>query len=993
MKKRLMCLVLCLVMSLSAILTACSSKTDDEVEDEISQAASETAKTLTMWIVSEEEISEATALSVTEELNKITRSKFKTELVITFLTEDKYRSELEKVIKAREEQIAAETTATEGDEDETDKNNKKDDETVETDEIGTDDLGMSVIIYPDPEPNQVDIVYISGEDMYIDFINNGWLASLDTELSVSSKKIKEYVSSTLLSAAQVNGSTYAIPNNRTIGEYTYMLMDKELMDRYSMHSCIKTGSIDGFHNEYVYAFLDLVSKEASATAVPIDATYEECVSMLAHYWSFSPSDYSALSDFSVFGYHYKDISELNRGSVALGFNSLFEDEDFTAQYLKLNQFKFDGYYRSEEDADKKSAVRFVTGDYTLMNEFNTYGYCTYENEEYYLVPVGYPSASSDDIYGHMFGVCSYSKNVSRAMQVITYINTNSDFRNILQYGKEGTNYRLNKDEATKKVTLERLNNDYMMNIFATGNAFIAYPEPTMSQNIWESGKIQNRYSQVDPLLGFDLTSYAEQIGATETGKTLAEEGYNISYTTGYTKYAFSQNAELAAWLTACDSTGNGLYILQTSTVKGQFITVDYYVYHKGLTKNVKFNVEDVRVMTTQVNEKTGEEEEVQTDLDFILTYTDTETASANGYELSVFSLYTKKTNEYEILAKQNGMAITPNVTVSEKTIDLDVMNSNQYQIEYYNLTKAAVRENKLLTEWIKDCDVAWLAACKAADPEFEASSGVYDFTKGVSSTYAKAFVSDDGKTTTYVIYRTGLTYITDLEFLPLGDTGKLALRFSYTDDGESLLDLNPSGSDLPEANYILSYVRVTELSDVELSCNLIVNSEAQDVEFTAFDTDPDYDIIGNLDTELIKYMYDLNQTLVAKLNACTNMEELERTVDDIAILLSTGTNAPKLSAFSNVKGNSFRTFVNENYTEAASLESFHNKVLRFTSSEIIKNMVLDTSEGAAIGSKVEDSYKDALGTKEAYVYYESPFCIYYTWMETYGYLPKDASAS
>jgi ABC-type glycerol-3-phosphate transport system substrate-binding protein len=211
-------------MLLSLVLTACSSKDTEEAAENISDEASEAAKTLTMWIVSENELSNDTIKLVSDELNAITKSKFKTQLVLKFLTKDVYESTLSGEIsnyeKAKENsgEIATEATT----------------DVAVTDATETLANGMTIIKYPETVPYQVDIIYIAGEDMFLDYVDKGWLSALDAELSGSSKKIKEYVSDTLLSAAKLNGTTYAVPNNNVIGEYTYMLLDKELMEKYSL---------------------------------------------------------------------------------------------------------------------------------------------------------------------------------------------------------------------------------------------------------------------------------------------------------------------------------------------------------------------------------------------------------------------------------------------------------------------------------------------------------------------------------------------------------------------------------------------------------------------------------------------------------------------------------------------------------------------------------------------------------------------------------------
>ena len=583
-----MCLLLGVITVLSLILTSCSSGGS---ASNIVETASESALTLTMWVVSEEKVSDETAASVSKALNSITKSKFKINLIMNFYTEDEYRSKLEETIlayeadlKNRVETLPPETVETES----------GDNETVVTDETETNEYGQTVIKYPEAVKNQVDIIYISGEDMYLDFIENGWLASLDAQLSGASKKIKEYVSSTLLSAAKQSGVTYAVPNNNAIGEYTYMLLNKELMEKYSQQGYVQTGKIDGFYNEHVYSFLNLVSKFESDTTVPIDATYDYCLDLLAHYWSIDPDTYGMLDEFSVFGYHYKNMEELNRGSVVLGYNSLFEDDEFCADYIKLNQFRFDEYFGDATQSNKKSAVKFITGDYSILSDFETKGYCVYEGVEYYPVTVAYPTASTTDIYENMFGVCAHSKDVDRSMKIITYLNTNADFRNLLQYGIEGVNYKL-EEEDDGKTTLVRLNEDYMMDIYSTGNVFITYPEPEMSEDIWEKGKIQNRYSLVDPLLGLDFAGYSATTGEAPAEVEIdSKVGYTVKYSTGYSKDVLSQNDVLKKWMNECDKAGKGVYVLQTSESVSINVTYNYYVYNNNLSKNTIFTVDDLR---------------------------------------------------------------------------------------------------------------------------------------------------------------------------------------------------------------------------------------------------------------------------------------------------------------------------------------------------------------------------------------------------------------
>ncbi len=933
MKKRLTCLLLCLVMMLSLALTACSSKSTEEAAENISSDASASAKTLTMWIVSEKEVSEETARLVNQELNNITKAKFKTQLIVKFLTEDVYEETLSQTIlnyeKAKENGGASE-----------------DDSAVE--ETETLDNGMTIIKYPDVVPYQVDIVYIAGEDMFLDYVDNGWLYALDDELNGSSKKIKEYISGTLLSAAKLDGVTYAVPNNNVIGEYTYMLLNKELMNKYSQQGYVTLGKIDGFFNTYLFNYLKQIHL-FEPDVVPVNATYEDCLGLLAHYWSVDPTNYDLLQDFSAFGHHYTDIASLSRGSVILGYDSLFENADFCADYLKLNELKFDGYF--SEDSSKTAAVKFVKGDSTVLEQYE---------EDYYSVIVEYPTASSDDIYSNMFGVCTYSKSLDRSMQVITYLNTNEEFRNIMQYGVENKHYRMNLDEDTGKTTLERISDDYMMDIYVTGNAFLAYPEPGMSEDIWEKGKIQNRGSLVNPLLGFNVKNFAATTGAAAEELTLSKDGYNVSYTTGYSKDVLSQNSDLASWLASCDEAGNGVYLLRTSETSGQNVLYNYYVYNTLISGAQSLEVVPTPYFTL-TEDKNGNEKEVLESVDFLLDYTEASNSNKE-YELSVVSLYIKKTTPHNILCQNDGGEVSITERELGKLITFDFLQTKEYSIELYSdLTKTSVLKNTELMAWLLDCD-------EKADESKK------------TTTFVKTYVDAATGEQTFIFYQTGMKYITTLDFVPTGDAGELNLGFNFNviEEKQYELALNKEAEvSLQDREYMLYYVRVKPATaDLKISYTVTKNGESTAVTEVEATEDPGFVMIGNMDTELVKYMYQLNKELNEVLNSCTTYEELVAVVAEISALLSTDPEVDLDDDFTFVK----LADCIANGVIAGDLDTLHEYVIAATSTEIVKHENV-------LGEEL--NWEDPIsGYDEVYVYYDSLYSIYYQWMKQYGFLPK-----
>ena len=54
----------------------------------------------------------------------------------------------------------------------------------------------------------------------------------------------------------------------------------------------------------------------------------------------------------------------------------------------------------------------------------------------------------------------------------------------------------------------------MMDIYKTGNTFIAYPEENMPYNVWDYGKLQNSDAKYDPMIEFDLIGSVNKIDFT-----------------------------------------------------------------------------------------------------------------------------------------------------------------------------------------------------------------------------------------------------------------------------------------------------------------------------------------------------------------------------------------------------------------------------------------------------------------------------------------------
>ncbi len=687
MKRRLVCLTLSILMLLTCLLTGCQPK-DKESEKE--ETVDNSAKTITMWVVTEEETTEQAQKLVNEAFTKITKSKFKTNVVIKFCTENEYYDKLTAAIEANQADIelkAAHDKALrvylrnhkgEKSQDELKVDfyaenpqyakfqNVVDEEDAEEgvvteEETVVNDFGIVEIKYPDEKENQVDIFYLSGYENYMDFYEKEWLASLSEELSTSSKKLRTYISSSLLKGVEIEGGVYAIPNNVAIGEYTYMMIEKSLMDLYKQKISNVNSVLDlkTFLNDVTnYNAANGYTPDSPEYVVPLASTFEECMRMLVWYWELnytdmsvyetyfdeetgrnyvlqmeyevetevtkedgttsvtkekfltskvvpdvlyltdedgnyldadgnilnyryeidnekgfvinskdkvSPSDkaagsmylvdengytvtaendkrvkidaeteydsygntkatynygYEKSSDFSILGNLQLDAAARTRGGINLGFNSLFTQADYRDVLSTLMSYKYEEYFGEVKDG-QRAAVSFVKGDARIKQEYEENGVYVdpASGREYYALVAAYPEATEEELYGNMFAVYANSNNLARSMKVITYLNTNAAFRNLLQYGIEGKHYELEKVITTDALGIETEKHQvkllpgtseeeygtYRMDIEKTGNCFIATPTAEMGgPDAWVYAKMQNNDSLINPLLGFDF---------------------------------------------------------------------------------------------------------------------------------------------------------------------------------------------------------------------------------------------------------------------------------------------------------------------------------------------------------------------------------------------------------------------------------------------------------------------------------------------------------
>ncbi len=474
--KKIICLMLCLLM-LVPMLASCSK--DEELQT--IETATRSAVTLGMYVITDEETTEPAADAVEAAIRTLVRSKYTTNLEIEFITEAEYYD----IIEARLAKMALGGVETEPVEEETVAPETNDAGEIitaeaeeETDAVTTaativNEYGVTELRYPELRDSQIDIFMIADYDKYLEYIDNGWLYNLDDTIKNASKKLNDYIYPTILDSAKVGGSYYGVPNNMPIGgDCEYLIIDRDLAEEYGL-DVSRVDSVDDLK-----FFLKWVAENKEGV-VPFAGNYGE---VNATYMNMDGRDFT--TDFSLVGAYGSD-------TVANAEN-LFANANYKKELLALAEMNYAGYFGKVETDN--FAVTLKTGDINAMAA---------DAENYEIVALDSSSKSANELASNMFAVSAFTKEIGRVMEVITLLNTSEELRNLLQYGIENVNYELDEETGA----LRRMNNEYMMDLYKTGNVYMAYPEEGKPLNIWEMAKKQNLVSgtyAVDAFGGFKL---------------------------------------------------------------------------------------------------------------------------------------------------------------------------------------------------------------------------------------------------------------------------------------------------------------------------------------------------------------------------------------------------------------------------------------------------------------------------------------------------------
>ncbi len=324
--------------------------------------------------------------------------------------------------------------------------------------------------YPQVESDQFDIFLIHGYEEF-QLLNGDYLLSdLTSNVANESKILRSYINPAFFLGATYENALSVIPNNRCVGNAEVMLINKKVCEELSYDPALFT-KIDSIFNydETGISFLEDVIKN-KPDIIPVAGDFK-----IPNVKYFSETDDDTFSLITA----QIDVGTTEFTPFVKTIKSPFEQTSFINNYRSYKRL-----HQLATPVDFDSADEFAVGFYNgSLEDLKDY------EEDYQFVVLQYPQMSRDDAFETGFAVSAYTKSMERSMEIITAINTNTELRTILQYGKEGVNWRYDMEDDS---IIRILNDKYKMDLKETGNSFVTYPAEGTPISAWDSAKNSNK---------------------------------------------------------------------------------------------------------------------------------------------------------------------------------------------------------------------------------------------------------------------------------------------------------------------------------------------------------------------------------------------------------------------------------------------------------------------------------------------------------------------
>lgn len=342
------------------------------------------------------------------------------------------------------------------------------------------------------------VIINSGEDYDLaftcswagDYLGNsrkGAFLALDDYLnSDDGKKLKDTVDQRFWEGATIDGKIYGVPNQKELGVAPMWVFTKEYVDKYNI-------PYEDIHSlEDLEPWLKVI-KEKEPDVVPLYITK-----------GFS---------YKVFFDELVEPVGVEINDDSLTIKNLYETKEIKDRLETLRRYYKEGYINADSStAQNDDALkRFVT-----KGDGQPYADVLWSKALNYPVvssPIDDTLINNGSTTGSLIAVSSNSKHKDKAFELLSLLNTDEYFRNLINYGIEGVHYDKVDNQHIKLIKPEEKNFD--VPYFSVGNLFITYKLEAEPDTKWEEFKDFNDKAKVSPALGFkfDSSSVSTEVAA------------------------------------------------------------------------------------------------------------------------------------------------------------------------------------------------------------------------------------------------------------------------------------------------------------------------------------------------------------------------------------------------------------------------------------------------------------------------------------------------
>lgn len=333
---------------------------------------------------------------------------------------------------------------------------------------------------------------------YLSTAQKGQLADI-TELVKAQTDLYNFVPDWGWEAVTVDGKIYAVPTMKDSAAEQFWLVNKEyVIDEAGAEAEFKAT------NDKVSSVTPLLRKlKAYADA---GHPYPNDLTAPFNYNKAGLNGYETGWDMVQADAHVGDKIDEEGIKIVCSY----EDPDMVAVYKELATWYKEGLVNKDCAQTETEPTSIIVGSAQGWEgaELSSWGvgknYTVAINKKYG------PVATRSTVLGSCNGVFANSKHKEEAVKYLAYINTNSEYRDMLAYGKPDVNFKY-KDDGT----VELLNQDYQPGSFAQAATWIMTPAAPAPASMYKDIQAMAEGAASTELMGFtfDQSKVENEIAA------------------------------------------------------------------------------------------------------------------------------------------------------------------------------------------------------------------------------------------------------------------------------------------------------------------------------------------------------------------------------------------------------------------------------------------------------------------------------------------------